>query len=510
MTGGTATNLGGIIQLVGGTFNINGTLTTTNVQMVGGSLTGTNVFTNGFLWSGGDWNTASAVTIAANTVLRIAGSASHGMGNCSLTNNGTVVWSGGDIWGGGVGPGTVIYNQGLWDSQADASLFGAYGGSNIVFHNSGTFRKSAGTNQTTFGYNGVFLNNTGHLDAQTGTITLAAGGNLTGGTATNLAGIIRLAGGAFNINGTLTTTNVQLVAGSLIGVNVVTNGLTWSGGDWNSALAVTIAANTLLRIAGPTIHGMQNVMVTNQGTVVWSGGDIYGGGTSPGTVIYNRGLWDSQADESFFGAYGGNNIVFHNSGTFRKSACAGLTQFGYNGVLLTNTGTLDAQTGTIALAAGGNLSAGTLSCRLNSLTNFGAFNLVSSVAVAGSLNVSINGSFAPAPGNQFQIVKGNNISGSFSPVNVPPGVSVTYSNNGVYLRVTGPVPAHIIGPALVGDNLGFAWATVSGQSYTVQQNTNLATTNWVFYTNLIGDGSLMNLQVPVTNAPQQFFRVREP
>ena len=110
----------------------------------------------------------------------------------------------------------------------------------------------------------------------------------------------------------------------------------------------------------------------------------------------------------------------------------------------------------------------------------------------------------------FAIVKGNNLSGSFSPVNVPPGVSVTYSNNGVYLRVTGPVPAQIIGPALVGDNLGFSWASVSGQSYTVQQNTNLATTNWIFYTNLIGDGSLLNLQVPVTNAPQQFFRVREP
>ena len=257
-TGGTATNLGGIIQLAGGTFNINGTLTTTNVQMVGGSLTGTNVFTNGFLWSGGDWNTASPVTIAANTLLLLTGTTAHGVKNCILTNHGTVVWRGGDIWGGGTSPGTVIYNQGLWDSQADASLFGAYGGSNIVFHNSGTFRKSAGTNQTTFGYNGVFLNNTGNLDAQTGTIALAAGGNLTGGTATNLAGIIRLAGGAFNINGTVTTTNVQLVAGNLTGVNVVTNGLTWSGGDWNNASAVTIAANTLLRIAGTTFHGMQN------------------------------------------------------------------------------------------------------------------------------------------------------------------------------------------------------------------------------------------------------------
>jgi hypothetical protein len=194
---------------------------------------------------------------------------------------------------------------------------------------------------------------------------------------------------------------------------------------------LTLSSNAAMTISGSASHGLENCILTNQGTVVRNGGDIYGGGVSPGPVIYNQGLWDSQADASFLGAYRGNNIVFHNSGTFRKSAGAGLTQFGYSGVLLANTGNLDAQTGAIALVAGGNLSGG-------------------------------------------------------------------------------PVPAQLIDSALVGDNLGFSWATVSGQSYIVQQNTNLATTNWMFFTNLIGGGSLFNVHVPVTNAPQQFFRAREP
>ena len=51
---------------------------------------------------------------------------------------------------------------------------------------------------------------------------------------------------------------------------------------------------------------------------------------------------------------------------------------------------------------------------------------------------------------------------------------------------------------------------MNNQSYTVQHDDNLATTNWVFYTNFTGNGSLLQLSAPVTNTPRRFFRVREP
>jgi hypothetical protein len=63
-------------------------------------------------------------------------------------------------------------------------------------------------------------------------------------------------------------------------------------------------------------------------------------------------------------------------------------------------------------------------------------------------------------------------------------------------------------PAGTGFNFGFQ--SVSNQSYTIQRNDDLATANWIFYTNFTGNGSLMQLVTPVTNVPQRFFRVRQP
>ena len=93
---------------------------------------------------------------------------------------------------------------------------------------------------------------------------------------------------------------------------------------------------------------------------------------------------------------------------------------------------------------------------------------------------------------------------------MPRGISVNYSNSGVYLVVTSAVPAQLFNPALSGNNLAFSFGTVNNQSYTVQQNTNLAGTNWTFYTNITGNGSPYQCTAPVTNGPQRFFRVSEP
>jgi hypothetical protein len=51
---------------------------------------------------------------------------------------------------------------------------------------------------------------------------------------------------------------------------------------------------------------------------------------------------------------------------------------------------------------------------------------------------------------------------------------------------------------------------VNNQSYTIQHDDYLAATNWVFYTNFTGNGSLMQVVASVTNAPMRFFRVKCP
>ncbi len=88
---------------------------------------------------------------------------------------------------------------------------------------------------------------------------------------------------------------------------------------------------------------------------------------------------------------------------------------------------------------------------------------------------------------------------------------LVYTGGTIYRVVLGGLGA---APAvqfanLASGNFSFGFAAATGQSYTVQQNTNLATTNWTFFTNLVGAGSPVQLSVPATNT-DQFFRLREP
>src|SRR4029077_13566832 len=104
-----------------------------------------------------------ALTVLGGATLILASNVNYDLPNRSITNYGSVVWSNGYIQGGGLSPGTLVYNYGLWDVQCDQVWnFGAYQGNGTVFNNYGTFRKSVGTNssQTVFTL-GVFLNQLG-------------------------------------------------------------------------------------------------------------------------------------------------------------------------------------------------------------------------------------------------------------------------------------------------------------------------------------------------------------
>ncbi len=68
----------------------------------------------------------------------------------------------------------------------------------------------------------------------------------------------------------------------------------------------------------------------------------------------------------------------------------------------------------------------------------------------------------------------------------------------------------ILGPAWSNGNLVFTFATVSNRSYTVQFNDDLTTTNWLFYTDMVGNGGLMGFATRATDSSHRFFRVRQP
>ena len=60
------------------------------------------------------------------------------------------------------------------------------------------------------------------------------------------------------------------------------------------------------------------------------------------------------------------------------------------------------------------------------------------------------------------------------------------------------------------DTGAWGFSTAVGQSYTIQRNPELWTTNWVTYTNFIGDGLWRNFLFPPASPPSDFFRVLEP
>jgi hypothetical protein len=74
-----------------------------------------------------------------------------------------------------------------------------------------------------------------------------------------------------------------------------------------------------------------------------------------------------------------------------------------------------------------------------------------------------------------------------------------------------PPPAPRLSALVTNGQVSVSFETVPSQSYTIQQKTNLAATNWVTLTNFMGKGSTYQFSTPTANTrPSQFFRVREP
>jgi len=342
----------------------------------------------------------------------------------------------------------------------------------------------------------------------------------------------------------------------------------WQGGNLGgNSPDMMVNAGAINLSGAATINGY----LDNSGTVVQSGAGGISGGSDPGQFqnnagaiyniqndnnlsapsFYNYGLLEKTAGtgtnsiNAFLYNYGsitavtgglnfGGSLFDQNAGTFQLTPAfifnAPNQTINLNGGTIAGVGTLGGNApgdnvevyggalipgnpfGAINVPCNFQIWGGALNIQIGGTTQFCQLAASSSVYIGGgTLNVSIAGSYAPAIGTQFNILSCPNFTGpGFATLNVPQGISVTYSNTGVYLTVTGAVPAQITGAHVSGANFMFSVATAANQSYSVYANTNLATTDWTFYTNLTGDGNLWQVVVPAQNPPQRFFRVSEP
>jgi PKD repeat protein len=80
-----------------------------------------------------------------------------------------------------------------------------------------------------------------------------------------------------------------------------------------------------------------------------------------------------------------------------------------------------------------------------------------------------------------------------------------------YIVVAATPPAVFLSALVTNGQFNLSFDTVTAQSYTIQQNTDLPTTNWVTVTNFLGTGSPCQFTTPASNTGSPvFFRVREP
>jgi hypothetical protein len=438
-----------------------------------------------------------------------------------LTNSGTINWSGSGLT---IANNTtlytgVIYNQpgAIFNLQSDQT-FSSSGYGFESFNNAGTVRKVAGLGVSSFS---LPFSNAGTVDAQSGTIRFTASGNIAGTYNTVSGALIEFYGGNFVQSGSPAVTgsglcrlnganliltdkianlvltsgnvalspifqtdgaihNLQLDGAYLTGTNLLTGTLGINGGGIAPASPLTVAASGVLNFNGGAVNIYSPL--TNSGTVNWSGGglSVANNATLYTGVIYNQSgasfnlLSDQNLSTSGYGFE-----LFNNAGTIRKTAGLGITSFG---LALANTGTLDAQSGTIRIAGPYTQTGGTMNLGITSLAYFGHIAFAASAPLTGTLSVNFNGGYFPSAGDSFPLLTYTSFAGTFANLALPSSAQwqTNYSSTTFTLSVlsttSGTPPVTLTPLSLAGGTFTLRINGSAGPSYILQASTNLI--NW--------------------------------
>ncbi len=190
----TAVTIASPSAIQNGTATFNKTATIQGGTISGGTATfaGGATISGALTWSGG--TIGGTVAVPTTGTLTLSGTSSETLAAATLTNAGTVNWTGsGNL---DFQSGSTINNQagGVFDITSNATVASTLSGdtSTLSFLNAGTLEKLAGTGATAFGYgygygyrgrsgtDGVVLTSSGTVDVATGTLAIGTGGTDTG------------------------------------------------------------------------------------------------------------------------------------------------------------------------------------------------------------------------------------------------------------------------------------------------------------------------------------------
>lgn len=502
------------------------------VALSSGTLVGnpgvTLAFTNDlFQWSGG----AFAGVMTNVGILDIAGgSPSILLNQASFYNDGTVRQGGsGGLGMNGNGGGTTgIYNLagGVYQFTNDSRLFVNNCCGSTIFDNQGKIWKSGGTNTTavdiTFNnLGGIVQVDSGQLAFQNGgsssggTFLIAAGASvdLTGGSTATWTGEVNGSGG-----GAVLLSDGILVASPALSLNFASNVFQWGGGGiagivTNTGMVTLNTGNNEILLNQSAFYNAGLVVQSGTGSLGYNGD---GGGT---TAFYNLpgATYNLAADSGIYVNNCCGTTIFNNQGLLRKSAGTNTSTVSVSfanagGSLEVDSGTLNLQSSPYAQAGGA------FTVQLNG-TNAGQSGQLQAgnVTLNGPLNLKLAPGYVPPVGAQFLILAGSSVTGTFSSLNVPAGISISYSGNQVVASVTNQVTGQLVvqptQPKLTiarnGGAANLQWNGVT--NFSLEESPSLGEgALWAPVTNIplsLSNG-VYEISLPVSNAAQ-YFRLRQ-
>lgn len=315
---------GGDLHLRGGAFEFAGGIQSEGAIQTGGVLAGDFTLNGVFTWQAGNWNNAGATIIPTNATLVISTGNDHDMAGHTITNRGTVNWTGGRIRG---NVNSLIVNESEWNADGGGDINSEYGGGPFDIINNGLWKAKSGGNRwlVRVGGNGRFESLPGaglYFDVGG---TWGDGARLVGG------GDLHLRGGGFAFAGGVRLEQTVIhTGGTFVGDFTWTGTLTWLAGNWNSPGTTIIPTNATLVIATGNDHDMAGHVLTNRGTVNWTGGRIRG---NVNTLIVNEAEWNADGGGDINSDYGGGPYDIVNNGrwTVKSGANRWLIRVGGNG-----------------------------------------------------------------------------------------------------------------------------------------------------------------------------------
>ena len=288
----------GLYVLDLGTVTVGADVTVANFTLTGGTLAtapgGTVDFSGGvFQWAGGSISGAGGGAFINDETMNLTGSADLLFDNDgTLDDYGSIVQTGAGnlaLHSDNVEPTVLnIEPEGSYLLGADSGVSNDFGGETQI-NNAGLIEKTAGTGTSTILVNGT-LNNTGTIEAESGTISLVAtvaqvsSGTLTGGTWGASGGSTLDLPSGTSITSNQASINLAGAGASITGISGLaanSGSLSLSGGadfsttgNLSNTGSLTIGAGSTLSVAGNFTQGSSGSITIGLGGA--SAGNEYG------------------------------------------------------------------------------------------------------------------------------------------------------------------------------------------------------------------------------------------